>query len=137
MKMRFEFVEFIPDQLETGVLYISIDFATAAHKCACGCGTEVITPLGPTDWSLIFDGVSVSLDPSIGNWSFPCRSHYWIKRNNIRWAPQWSVERVNRIRSYDQDQKEHYYQQPKDEVQSEEKRATTESWLNQIRKFFG
>jgi len=28
----------------------------------------------------------VSLAPSIGNWSFPCNSHYWITGNEVRWA---------------------------------------------------
>ncbi|WP_417924835.1 DUF6527 family protein [Collimonas pratensis] len=27
------------------------------------------------DWSLTYDGKTVSLDPSIGNWSLPCRAH--------------------------------------------------------------
>jgi hypothetical protein len=39
------------------------------------------SPLSPTDWKLTFDGVSVSLHPSDGNWSFPCRSHYRIEYN--------------------------------------------------------
>jgi hypothetical protein len=81
-----EFVEHIPDEVATGILYVSIPFATAIHLCCCGCGEEVVTPLSPTDWSLTFDGVSVSLHPSIGNWSFACQSHYWIKRNEGAWA---------------------------------------------------
>ncbi|PYT79987.1 MAG: hypothetical protein DMG40_13935 [Acidobacteria bacterium] len=75
--LAHEFVEYMPDQLKDGVLYVSIPFATGAHKCCCGCGQEVVTPLSPTDWKLIFDGRSISLDPS--NWSFPCKSHYWIR----------------------------------------------------------
>ena len=78
--LRHEFVEFIPDKLADGVVYVSIPYATVAHKCCCGCGMEVVTPLSPTDWELIFDGESISLDPSIGNWSFDCKSHYWIRQ---------------------------------------------------------
>jgi hypothetical protein len=48
-------------------------------KCCCGCGHEVVTPFSPTDWKLTFDCVSVSLYPSIGNWSPPCRAHYFIE----------------------------------------------------------
>lgn len=81
-----EFVEFIPEQLQEGVLYVSTAYATAVHRCCCGCGLEVVTPLSPTDWKLSFDGEAVSLWPSIGNWSFPCRSHYWIKGNRIQWS---------------------------------------------------
>ena len=35
------FVRAFPDQLENGILYVSVDFRTAAHLCFCGCGNEV------------------------------------------------------------------------------------------------
>ena len=72
--------------IEEGILYISVEYCTAIHKCVCGCGNEVVTPLSPTDWEIIFDGKTVSLDPSIGNWNFDCKSHYWIIKNRIRFA---------------------------------------------------
>lgn len=94
-RLRPEFVEAVPDELEDGVLYVSMLFATAVHRCCCGCGSEVVTPFSPTDWSLTFDGRSVSLSPSIGNWSFACRSHYWIDKGGVvRWAGQWSQQEV-------------------------------------------
>ena len=74
--LKHEFVEFIPDELEQGTVYVSIRFATASHLCVCGCGNKVVTPIRPTDWTLTFDGKTISLNPSIGNWSFPCQSHY-------------------------------------------------------------
>lgn len=95
MKLTHQFVEFIPERLQDGVLYVSVAYATAAHKCCCGCGHEVVTPLTPTDWKLIFDGETVSLDPSIGNWSFPCKSHYWIRCNNVQWAERWTREQID------------------------------------------
>lgn len=107
--LTHEFVEFIPDELEEGVLYISIGFATVAHKCCCGCGKEVVTPLSPTDWKLIFDGKTVSLDPSIGSWSFACKSHYWIRNNRVKWAPRWSQEEIDRGRSRDRSAKQRYF----------------------------
>jgi len=90
-----EFVEFIPSELEEGVLYVSVQYATAVHKCACGCGNKAATPISPVDWQLLFDGDSVSLTPSIGNWGFPCRSHYWIKANKVLWAETWSPEQIS------------------------------------------
>ena len=63
MSVIHEFVEFIPEELKEGVLYISINYATASHLCCCGCGNRVVTPITPDDWKLIFDGVSVSLHP--------------------------------------------------------------------------
>jgi len=61
-----------------------------------------VTPIQPTDWKLIFDGKTVSLHPSIGNWSFACRSHYWIKNNRVAWDRKWSEEQIEdgRIRDY-------------------------------------
>ena len=53
----------IPEIIEEGILYISIPFETVIHKCCCGCGNEVVTPLSPSQWKLTFDGVSITLDP--------------------------------------------------------------------------
>ena len=78
--LTHEFVEYIPRELKDGVVYVSIPFATVIHKCCCGCGQQVVTPLSPSQWTLSFDGKSISLHPSIGNWNFPCKSHYWIKQ---------------------------------------------------------
>src|ERR1700737_1109130 len=108
MRITPAFVEYIPAELKDGTLYISMGFATAAHRCFCGCGNEVVTPLSPTDWRLEFDG-SVSLHPSIGNWSFECRSHYWIRRNNVEWAPGWSAEQIKAGRNRDRWAKELYF----------------------------
>ena len=54
--LRHEFVSYIPEALYDGVLYVSIPFATVMHRCCCGCGNEVVTPLDPTDWQMTFDG---------------------------------------------------------------------------------
>lgn len=109
ISLSCEFVRAIPENLAEQTLYISMDYATAAHKCCCGCGKEVITPLSPTDWKLKYDGVSVSLTPSIGNWSFPCRSHYWIERSRVKWAGQWSDEQIAAGRARDRQAKQRYY----------------------------
>jgi hypothetical protein len=107
--LKHEFVEFIPDQLKDDTIYVSIPYATAAHKCCCGCGAEVVTPLSPTDWTLIFDGETISLDPSIGNWSFECKSHYWIRNNGVRWAARWSKAKIEAGRDHDRSAKERYF----------------------------
>jgi hypothetical protein len=107
----YEFVEYIPERIHDGVIYISIQFGTAIHNCACGCGREVVTPLSPADWTLIFDGVSISLTPSIGNWTFPCQSHYWIKNNEIKWAAKFSQMEINTVRANDTYLRNYYYKQ--------------------------
>lgn len=93
-RLRPEFVEFMPQVLENGVLYVSMTYSTVIHLCCCGCGNRVVTPLAPDEWSLRYDGVAVWLDPSVGNWSFPCQSHYWIRSNRIEWARRWSPEEI-------------------------------------------
>src|SRR5271169_6674408 len=110
--LAHEFVEFIPDVLEEGKIYVSIEHSTVIHKCCCGCGQEVVTPLSPTDWKLIFDGKTISLDPSIGNWSFACQSHYWIRKNKIQWAGRWSPEKVDSGRVRDRYAKQQYFDAP-------------------------
>lgn len=82
-----EFVEFVPEVLKPNVLYVSLRFSLVSHRCACGCGEEVVTPLAPREWQLIFNGETISLYPSIGNWSFKCRSHYWINQNRALFVP--------------------------------------------------
>lgn len=88
--LRAEFVESVPDGLEEGVLYVSIAFRTTLHLCCCGCGNQVVMPLRPTAWSMSYDGETISMSPSVGNWSFPCRSHYWIGHGLVHWSTDWS-----------------------------------------------
>lgn len=107
--MQHKFVEFIPSKLDRDILYISIEYKTVAHLCACGCDQEVVTPITPTDWKLIFNGKSISLHPSIGNWDFKCRSHYWIRDNKVLWAEKWNENQIKRTKNQDQYNKEKYY----------------------------
>jgi hypothetical protein len=109
MKLSHKFVKNIPDAIESAVLYISTDYSTIVHKCCCGCGSEIVTPLSPTDWKLTFDGKTISLYPSIGNWSLRCQSHYWITNSEVEWAPKWSRERIERGRKEEKRDKETYY----------------------------
>lgn len=95
------FVQYIPEQLVAGVLYVSREYATATHLCCCGCGEEVVTPLNRTDWSLTMEDGRVTLFPSIGNWSFACRSHYWIERGRVIDAGPMEQWRIDRIRAVD------------------------------------
>src|ERR1700761_7616830 len=107
--LEHRFVEEVPEQLDQGVLYISMRFRTALHKCVCGCGYEVITPFSPTDWQLTFDGESVSLSPSIGSWEFACRSHYFITNNQVKHAGDWDEWQIQKGRERDKVRKKKYY----------------------------
>lgn len=90
----FQFVEIFPRDLVQATLYISTKHRSTSHLCLCGCGEEVIIPLGPSLWSLTFDGATVSLSPSIGNSEIRCRSHYWITKNSVRWYPRLTESQI-------------------------------------------
>ncbi|WP_038956627.1 DUF6527 family protein [Bradyrhizobium japonicum] len=100
--IRPELVDRIPKVLDSGVVYISQKYATAAHNCCCGCGTKIMTPLKPGRWRLETQGESISIYPSIGNWSAGCQSHYWIRGNRIDWALGFTPAQIAANRASDQ-----------------------------------
>lgn len=130
----------MPDIIEDGVLYISLNYGTIIHNCACGCGNEVNTPLSPTAWKMIYNGESVSLKPSIGNWSFNCKSHYWITNNKIKWSVKWDDETIREVRNHEDYEREEYYKKVKTEsLQEKEKESVfvnseqeNKSWLQRL-----
>ena len=107
--LTHEFVEFVPDELKERTIYVSIKYKTAVHLCCCGCGHQVVTPLSPTAWKLTFDGVSISLHPSIGSWNLPCRSHYWIEQDCAIWSRQWSQAEIEAGRVAEAKAKARYF----------------------------
>lgn len=107
--IRLERVEFIPRQLEPGILYVAEEFEVAVHLCACGCGNKVTTPLGPAEWRFSEKNGLPSLSPSIGNWQLPCRTHYVIANGRIRWAGNWSDTHVMAGRQAEEARRNEYY----------------------------
>jgi hypothetical protein len=107
--LKPEFVEFMPKELQEGILYISERYRTASHLCACGCKTRIVTPLKPTGWSLRKAGAKVSLWPSIGNWDHACRSHYIIRNNKVIWAADMSAQSIRYGRMRDDQRRAAYF----------------------------
>lgn len=101
--IRFEhqFVKSTPRDLSPGVLYVSLEYCTMLHLCACGCNRKVVTPLSPNDWSMTFNGKTITVNPSIGSWSLPCQSHYVIKCSKVVWAAKWSDAQISKGREAD------------------------------------
>lgn len=137
-RMTHQFVEFVPAELEEGTLYVSIPYCTVVHRCACSCGHKVVTPISPADWQLTFDGEAITLFPSIGNWGFPCRSHYWVTSNAIRWAPPWTDNQIARGRARDHRTRTEYFADrfdhtPENSGQSAQ-HQTTAFWLRHWRR---
>jgi hypothetical protein len=129
--LKHRFVEHIPERLEAGILYVSMEYATSAHSCCCGCGEEVVAPFTPTDWKMTFDGETMSLRPSIGNWTLKCRSHYVIDHGKVIEAGPWSEEQVEAERRRDLAAKARFYgQSPKVDrpLQPSPPKATPPIW---------
>jgi hypothetical protein len=109
LKIRHEFVEFIPKVREPGVLYVSIPYATVVHDCFCGCGLKVVTPISPVGWVMTYDGETITLWPSVGSWSFPCRSHYFVRRNTVEWARSMTEDEIEWGRTRDRIARERHF----------------------------
>lgn len=109
--IRLMEVEFVPKILEAGILYVSERFNVAVHLCPCGCASKVVTPLGPCEWSLYKENEEPTLEPSIGNWQIPCKSHYWITNGKIEWSYPWTDEQIKTGRDREQAKRELYYQE--------------------------
>jgi hypothetical protein len=103
-------VKYLPRELAPGILYVSEEYAVAGHLCACGCGSKVITPLGPAEWSFMDRGGLPTLSPSVGNWQLPCRSHYVITAGRIRWAGQWSDAAILAGRQAEEQRRRTHYE---------------------------
>ncbi|MGH7285640.1 MAG: DUF6527 family protein [Polyangiaceae bacterium] len=103
----------MPRQLEAGVVYVSEEFEVATHLCACGCGNKVTTPLGPTEWSFKENRGKPTLSPSIGNWQWPCRSHYWITAGKVSWTGQWTSDQIESGRRAEEERRREYFESRK------------------------
>ena len=99
--LRPEFVTSFPAPMNHGILYVSVEYNSCGHLCACGCGREVITPLSPAQWKFTYDGENISMRPSIGNWSLPCQSHYIVDCGKVRWARNFTADEIARNRFRD------------------------------------
>lgn len=104
-----EIVDYIPAVRNPGVLYVSVAHRTAVHECACGCGNKVVTPLNSSAWTVRVADSRPTLHPSIGNWGFPCRSHYMIQNGRVVWAKDWSSEEVSHGADRDRRDRREYF----------------------------
>jgi hypothetical protein len=99
----------MPKVLEAHVLYVSEEFHTAAHLCACGCGSKIRTPLGPTEWTVEDGARGPTMWPSVGNWQQDCRSHYWFLDGEVVWGATWSPDQVAAGRAHEERRRRDYY----------------------------
>lgn len=130
MTLKFDhvYIETIPDELEDGILYISMRFRVIMHNCACGCKNKVVIPLSPVRWKMIFDGKTITLSPSIGNWNFNCQSHYWITNSEVIWASKWSEKEITKGKEIEKKTRKKYFKK--------NNRKANQSFLKTIKGLF-
>lgn len=109
MRLILQHVKYMPKTLEPGILYVSREFGSMAHLCACGCGAKIRTPLGPTEWSLTETPLGPTLYPSVGNWQQSCRSHYVISNGEVVWCKAWTPQQVLSGREAEEFRRKVYY----------------------------
>lgn len=77
--------EYLPDQYEPGIVYISNYFMCAAFICPCGCNDQVYLRINcPEHPSWSFDGKN-TLEPSIQK-TTGCKAHFYIKQGKATLA---------------------------------------------------
>lgn len=130
--LQHHFVETIPEVLVDGTVYVSVLYTTVVHRCCCGCGGEVVTPLTPTDWKLTFDGESISLCPSISGSTSGCGKHYWIERNRVRWSVPLTTGQMADRRRRDLESKKAYFNGERDPVPASSRRRRLADWFSRL-----
>ena len=131
MRFVLKRTKHIPKELEPGILYVSEEFEFAAHLCACGCGSKIRTPLGPTEWEFKDTPGGPSLFPSVGNWQQKCQSHYWITDGEIQWEARWTDEEILAGRQREQFRREKYFED------LDRQRSQRKSLWKRIKDFLG
>jgi hypothetical protein len=71
-----------------------------------------VTPIRPTEYSLSENGGVITLHPSVGNWNYPCQSHYLIRDNQVLWAGGMTREQIEQGRVLNDAAKAQYLSQP-------------------------
>ncbi|EWY35809.1 hypothetical protein N825_34170 [Skermanella stibiiresistens SB22] len=58
---------------------------------------------------MTYDGEAVSLHPSVGSWTLPCRSHYVIRQGKVVEAGSWTEAQIAAKRRQDSAAKARFY----------------------------
>jgi hypothetical protein len=108
-KVKLLEVKYLPQELDSGILYVSKKYGIAGHLCPCGCGNKIISPLGRTEWHLKVKNGKPTLYPSLGNWQLSCRSHYYIIDGEIEWSYQWNDDQIKRGQNAEDMRRKNYF----------------------------
>ena len=123
----------MPLTLQERILYVSLENEVVGHLCPCGCGNKVLIRIGKAGWDYTEDKGKVTLYQSLGNWELPCHSHYWIRKNKIKWAGKWTDEEIEEGRQSDIEKKRQYFE---DLNRHRKKIDILTSYAIKIKKFY-
>ena len=84
--------------------------------------------MNEAQWRVIKHDSTVSLWPSVGNWKYACRSHYWITESHIVIAPPMANSEITAVKQRDRRDKEVYIQLLNERNSAD----STKSWLQLI-----
>ena len=87
--ITYEKVHYIPRhaEMKENIIYISDEYDVSAHRCICGCGELTVMPLGKGEWDYQIDSNNkLSMQPSVGNYQMPCKSHYIIQKGGANFV---------------------------------------------------
>lgn len=106
-----------------------------AQNSCCGCGEEIFTPLNKAQWRLVKNESTdtVSLFPSIGNWKYPCKSHYWIENNIVKAAGPMSDRIIRNVIKRDRRDKDIYIKEHNQEARHHE---DTFAYMSRLVRWF-
>lgn len=96
MKYRYQLVDRIPTQVRESVVYHTQEFELAGMLCACGCGHR-ITLLVPDSHQVWDEGGYATIQPSVGVFDAPCKSHYVISAGDVQWLPTFTGAQAAKI----------------------------------------
>tara|TARA_R110000787_G_scaffold52497_1_gene123545 strand:- start:74 stop:484 length:411 start_codon:yes stop_codon:yes gene_type:complete len=96
MNYIYRAVERIPVNLENGVVYHSEDFELAGFLCPCGCGHR-ITLLVPDSHQVWSHNGLATINPSVGVFDAPCKSHFFIRAGAVDWLSAFSGAQATSI----------------------------------------
>ena len=84
-------------------------FLLTVYPVAASSADDAQTSQNRPHWSFELKGGLFY--PSIGNWQFPCKSHYWISGGEIRWAEEWTPEQIEAGREAEDQRRRRYYRE--------------------------
>lgn len=72
----------------------------------------------------------VSLRPSIGNWNYRCKSHYFITNNRVIWADKFTQKQIASVQAKDNFDKQKYIANKNKQGSNSEQ--DSDSWFSKL-----